>query len=201
MSSPTAESLLGSALIITVLSFGLYGITVVQTFSYVCNVQDDTKLLKWLVVFIILLETLLSAFELHVIYFFTVSAWGDLTSVNTIPWTVPVCPWQRILVLNLSLTNHKGCVVVTNFIVILVQGSVVGSSSSFLPRSPTILATDFTSVACGIVISGRNVYLISTAGFALTARIILPWGKAMLLVALDKMNGCLQPLVVSVVIQ
>ncbi|KAI0074944.1 hypothetical protein K474DRAFT_1773640 [Panus rudis PR-1116 ss-1] len=86
--APILQSMIGSATIITLLGFILYGITVAQAYSYAVNTEEDAKWIKVLVVLVMLSETCFSAFVLDSLYELTTIDLTDFLDVDLLTWNI-----------------------------------------------------------------------------------------------------------------
>ncbi|KAI6154504.1 hypothetical protein EDD17DRAFT_1630294, partial [Pisolithus thermaeus] len=65
----------------------LYGVTILQTYIYYLNDYEDSLAIKLLVAAIWILDTLHILFMCHALYFYMITNYGVLTSLEYIVWS------------------------------------------------------------------------------------------------------------------
>ncbi|KAF8896743.1 hypothetical protein CPB84DRAFT_1781731 [Gymnopilus junonius] len=81
-------SLLGAAYWGLLTATVLYGMTSVQAFIYFCNSKGDTLLVKSMVMFLWLLDTLHFVFIAQSLYFYVIDNFGDYGALEFLTWTI-----------------------------------------------------------------------------------------------------------------
>ncbi|KAI6134836.1 hypothetical protein EV401DRAFT_1905338, partial [Pisolithus croceorrhizus] len=84
----------GSTFIGGLVSVMLYGITILQTYMYYMHYTEDGSTTKFVVAAVWFLDTLHTSFTCHMMYYYLITNWGVLTSLEYIVWSFPV----RILI-------------------------------------------------------------------------------------------------------
>ncbi|KAF8889447.1 hypothetical protein CPB84DRAFT_1449062 [Gymnopilus junonius] len=85
---PALDGTLGAAYLGVLFGAILYGITSVQTFLYFHDSRDDGRLLKLVVLFLWLLDTIHLALICHGLYFYMVTNFGDFAVLASPTWTL-----------------------------------------------------------------------------------------------------------------
>ncbi|KAI0079026.1 hypothetical protein K474DRAFT_1659733 [Panus rudis PR-1116 ss-1] len=132
----TASQLIGPFLILAFICLILYGTIIVQVYVYAFNSGSDPMWLKSMVIATILMETALTIFLMHQLYFITIISFGDYTSVANITWSA------------IASASVEVC------IVYLVQCFYVRRlwylSEKNIPLTTLIASSSLTGFACGI---------------------------------------------------
>ncbi|TFK91573.1 hypothetical protein K466DRAFT_482495 [Polyporus arcularius HHB13444] len=85
-----AGEIMGGLLITVFVACILYGMTTLQTFIYSQRSNNDSRVLRWLVFAVWVLETLHTAFCIKFIYGYLVSGFGDILNFVRVDWGVGV---------------------------------------------------------------------------------------------------------------
>ncbi|KAI6158939.1 hypothetical protein EDD17DRAFT_1616224 [Pisolithus thermaeus] len=80
----------GPTLIGGLISAMLYGITTLQTYAYYMHCPEDPSITKLIVATIWTLDTLHVSFICHVLYYYLITNYGNLASLDYIVWSFPV---------------------------------------------------------------------------------------------------------------
>ncbi|KDQ23887.1 hypothetical protein PLEOSDRAFT_1108361 [Pleurotus ostreatus PC15] len=94
-SSPGIHDTLGAAFI----GLLLYGITILQAYQYFLKYPNDTKVQKGWVVLLFLLDTANIVFGIHAMYFYLIFRFGDLSSLQTLIWSIKPFGVAHVLVI------------------------------------------------------------------------------------------------------
>lgn len=99
------DDTIGAMHIGLVTSTAIYGVTCLQVYIYFTeNASKDRLLLKYFVVLLLALDTLHLALITHVLYFYTVTNFGDYERLQTIIWSLEI----QLLVGNLLTVCVQG---------------------------------------------------------------------------------------------
>ncbi|KAI6134839.1 hypothetical protein EV401DRAFT_1905368 [Pisolithus croceorrhizus] len=93
----------GSTLIGGLVSALLYGITTLQTYVYYMDYSEDGLPTKFMVAAVWVLDTLHVSFMCHMVYYYLITNWGILTSLDYTVWSYPAS------------------ILVTSFVIAIVQ--------------------------------------------------------------------------------
>ncbi|KAF4588727.1 hypothetical protein EYR40_010281 [Pleurotus pulmonarius] len=77
----------------------LYGITILQAYQYFLKYPNDTKVQKGWVVLLFLLDTANLVFGIHAMYFYLIFRFGDLSSLQTLIWSIRPFGIAHVLVI------------------------------------------------------------------------------------------------------
>ncbi|OCH93186.1 hypothetical protein OBBRIDRAFT_885704 [Obba rivulosa] len=88
----TLGNTLGAFLIGVIIAAALWGITVVQTYQYFRQSEDDPKLLKVMVIFLWILKTLHQVLLIHGIYTYVILDYGNLEALAIPTWSLLAAP-------------------------------------------------------------------------------------------------------------
>lgn len=80
----------GSALIGSLVSVMLYGITTLQTYVYYMHHSEDSSTTRFIVAATWVLDTLQVSFMCHAMYYYLITNWGVPTSLDSIVWSSPM---------------------------------------------------------------------------------------------------------------
>ncbi|CAL1703626.1 unnamed protein product [Somion occarium] len=100
-SVPTVPGVLGGFIVSECFAILLYGIMVAQAYVYMLNCKGDGPLLKSVVAAVALLETLHTAFIIHIIYTYAIEDFGNLEATGAITWSTASCVLIEMLVVGL----------------------------------------------------------------------------------------------------
>ncbi|KAI6135357.1 hypothetical protein EV401DRAFT_1899791, partial [Pisolithus croceorrhizus] len=78
----------GPTLIGGLISAMLYGITTLQTYAYYMHCPEDPSITKLIVATIWTLDTLHVSFTCHVLYYYLITNYGNLASLDYIVWFI-----------------------------------------------------------------------------------------------------------------
>lgn len=67
----------------------LYGVTTLQTYVYYTHYSEDSSCIKFVVAAVWILDTLHVSFMCHVLYYYLITNYGDLLSLEYIIWSFP----------------------------------------------------------------------------------------------------------------
>ncbi|KAI6021795.1 hypothetical protein BKA83DRAFT_4287630 [Pisolithus microcarpus] len=67
----------------------LYGVTTLQTYVYYMHYSEDASTVKFLVGAVWILDTLHVAFMCHILYYYLITNYGVLTSLEYDVWSFP----------------------------------------------------------------------------------------------------------------
>ncbi|RDX42357.1 hypothetical protein OH76DRAFT_1488726 [Lentinus brumalis] len=93
-----AGEIMGGLLITVFVACILYGMTTLQTFIYSQRSNNDSRVLRWLVFAVWVLETLHTAFCIKFIYGYLVSGFGDILNFVRVDWGVGAAVLCSVLV-------------------------------------------------------------------------------------------------------
>ncbi|PIL22856.1 hypothetical protein GSI_15551 [Ganoderma sinense ZZ0214-1] len=82
------DTTFGAALVGLVVSACLFGITLMQTFSYFRNYPKDKAYIKWLVILLTVLDTLHLILCTRTIYWYLVSNFGNTDNLDRTSWSM-----------------------------------------------------------------------------------------------------------------
>lgn len=98
-SSPGIHDTLGAAFIGLLFGTTLYGITILQAYQYFLKYPNDTKVQKGWVILLFLLDTANIVFGIHAMYFYLIFRFGDLSSLQTLIWSIKPFGIAHVLVI------------------------------------------------------------------------------------------------------
>ncbi|GBE86423.1 hypothetical protein BKA93DRAFT_549242 [Sparassis latifolia] len=93
-----AQTLLGGMFIEISLAAMLYGITTAQAYLYWWNFPNDVKIIRRTVLLIWLLETLHTAFCLHMMYHYVITGFGNLVTASLIIWSAGATVFTEVTI-------------------------------------------------------------------------------------------------------
>ncbi|KAI6146152.1 hypothetical protein BKA82DRAFT_993328 [Pisolithus tinctorius] len=79
----------GPVLIGGLVSAMLYGITTLQTYMYYMNYYEDPSMIQFVVAAIWILDTLQVSFMCHFLYYYLITNYGNLMSLEHDVWSFP----------------------------------------------------------------------------------------------------------------
>ncbi|OCH84130.1 hypothetical protein OBBRIDRAFT_432696 [Obba rivulosa] len=82
------DSTLGALQITAMVSSALYGITVIQTYVYLHQINHDSALTKAAVCLLWTLNTLHQVFICHAVYLFTITDYGNIVDLTQQTWSI-----------------------------------------------------------------------------------------------------------------
>ncbi|KIK24408.1 hypothetical protein PISMIDRAFT_678274 [Pisolithus microcarpus 441] len=88
----------GSLLIGGLVAAMLYGVTTLQTYVYYMHYSEDASTVKFLVGAVWILDTLHVAFMCHILYYYLITNYGVLTSLEYDVWSFPASLLVNLLV-------------------------------------------------------------------------------------------------------
>ncbi|PIL32235.1 hypothetical protein GSI_05480 [Ganoderma sinense ZZ0214-1] len=89
---PALDNTFGAVLLGTFIALILYGITLHQSYRYFRMYPADLPSLKWLVSFVVVLETVTSAMSMHVCYHYLVSSYFNPPALLRGMWSIDLFP-------------------------------------------------------------------------------------------------------------
>ncbi|TFK55108.1 hypothetical protein OE88DRAFT_1779786 [Heliocybe sulcata] len=106
----TTDNLAGSMLVCMLVAAIVYGMTMSQTLYYYQNYPNDSRLLKYTVAAISLMETIHIAFCIYYIYFYVITNFSSGDYLERIHWRLPQYPYyiRRVYIMsngNIVLTS------------------------------------------------------------------------------------------------
>ncbi|KAN0130228.1 hypothetical protein V8E53_011985 [Lactarius tabidus] len=145
------DNTLGSLFIGTVLSSIVYGVTLLQVYSY-CNshCSRDRWPLKSLVAFLMLVDTVNLVFANHTTYYLAVTNFGDYSSFQIMPWSLPAIALSGS-VLEISVQHFYA------YRIYLLSGR-----SPYLPAAISVIS--LTAFGMGIVLGVKGLEHIDLNG-------------------------------------
>ncbi|KAI6126114.1 hypothetical protein EDD16DRAFT_1724441 [Pisolithus croceorrhizus] len=99
----------GATLVGGLVSAMLYGITTLQTYVYYMHYSEDDSIIKFIVAAVWVLDTLHVAFMCHVLYYYLITNYGVLMSLEYVVWSFPASIMVNTLVITMvqSFFAHK----------------------------------------------------------------------------------------------
>ncbi|CAE6506509.1 unnamed protein product [Rhizoctonia solani] len=94
------ELTLGPMFLGTIFNVWLYGIIAIQASTYYASFPRDTKWIKIIVTWLLIVETLNSAFDIGLVWRYTIILFGDLAGLGRSHWFLNIG--------NLSSSNLHG---------------------------------------------------------------------------------------------
>ncbi|KAM5544696.1 hypothetical protein V8D89_001594 [Ganoderma adspersum] len=89
---PPLDNTFGAVLLGTFIALVLYGVTLHQSYRYFRMYPADLPSLKWLVSFVVVLETATSAMSMHVCYHYLVSSYFNPPALLRGMWSIDLFP-------------------------------------------------------------------------------------------------------------
>ncbi|KAI0648702.1 hypothetical protein C8Q79DRAFT_464516 [Trametes meyenii] len=89
---PVLDNTFGAVLVGTALGLVLYGVTLHQSYRYSRMYPDDSRWLKTLVIWVVLLETVTSAWSMHACYFYLVKNYFNPAALRRGSWSIDLFP-------------------------------------------------------------------------------------------------------------
>ncbi|KAI0667913.1 hypothetical protein C8Q78DRAFT_1081789 [Trametes maxima] len=87
---PALDYTFGAVLVGTALGLVLYGVTLHQSYRYSRMYPEDSRWLKALVIWVVLLETITSAWSMHACYFYLVKNYFNPVALRRGSWSIDV---------------------------------------------------------------------------------------------------------------
>jgi len=141
---PSVDETLGALLIATILSSIVYGITLLQVYSYYnSHSSSDRWPLKCFVAFLTLVDSVNVVFVSHSIYFLGVTNFGDYSAFLNLPWSFPA--------MDLSAVVLEVCV--QHFYAYRIY--LLRSGSPYLPAAISIVS--LTKFGVGFVLGVKGL--------------------------------------------
>ncbi|KAI6104362.1 hypothetical protein F5141DRAFT_1129433, partial [Pisolithus sp. B1] len=88
----------GTLLIRGLVSVILYGITTLQTYMYYMHDSGDALSIKLLVAVVWIFDTLHASFMSHVLYYYLITNYGNLMSLEYVVWSFPTSSLMNAVV-------------------------------------------------------------------------------------------------------
>ncbi|KAL6299276.1 hypothetical protein BKA93DRAFT_610713 [Sparassis latifolia] len=160
-----AEDLFGGLFIAISLAAMLYGITTAQSYLYWWNFPNDVRIIRWTVLFVWILETLHTAFCLHMIYHYVITGFGNVAEASLIIWSTGASVFSEVIVAafvqgffirRIWILSHKSIIVTTIPSVLLVARVGLSWGSGVLTLTTSTWAEfdkrkgSFFTVTCGL---------------------------------------------------
>lgn len=88
----------GTLLIGGLVSAILYGITTLQTYMYYMHDTEDAVIIKLLVAVVWIFDTLHASFTCHILYYYLITNYGNLASLEYVVWSFPASSLMNAVV-------------------------------------------------------------------------------------------------------
>ncbi|KAI6107462.1 hypothetical protein EDD16DRAFT_1898861 [Pisolithus croceorrhizus] len=111
----------GVTLIAGMASAMLYGITTLQTYVYYMHYSEDTSVIKLTVAAIWLFDTLHVSFMCYTLYYYLITNYGNLLSLEYVVWSFPVSLVANVRSSHLTILYDRILIVFQLFVVTMVQ--------------------------------------------------------------------------------
>lgn len=136
---PKFDNSLGALLIGGMLAMALWGVTCVQSYSYFTSPSKDRRFIKFMVAFLLILDTFDSALNTHVLYYYTVSNYDN-------PFALLVPVWS--IIIHVTITSLSNFIIRTMF-----AFRVYWLSKGSIPLTGWIMTVSTTDLVVGIIIT------------------------------------------------
>ncbi|RDX50276.1 hypothetical protein OH76DRAFT_1402729 [Lentinus brumalis] len=175
------DSTFGAALVGLIVSACLYGITLLQTFTYFRKYSNDKTIIKSLVVILTVLDTLHLALCTRSVYWYLVTNFGDASNLDVTTWSmalqvdcngligvmVEVFFARRVWMMSRNWLI-TGIIVVLAFmhfslgVVFTVESFVLGRFSKFASLTWETCLGLGSAAACDVIIAASMCYYLYT---------------------------------------